>query len=442
MTGFYLHPNTEKEVIDSYDEDIIVTNREGIIVKATQISGKHYGLRAEELLGKSVYDLEEQEIFSPAITPLVLQQKKKVVVVQTTPAGQKVLITGMPFFDEVGEVSFVISYSYEVSELLVIQQYLNELEHEMLLAKEELSLLRKQQLVTNGLITESRSTIRAYETAQKAAPLDVSVVLYGEHGTGKTTLAKVIHKNSSRKNAAFIEVDCETIPEAIFEQQLFGEEQKPGLLTLANGGTLYLKSIDKLSLYLQTKLATILREQTYTPIDSEQTQAFDVRIISSAEHTLTKDLYYLLHIIPIHLQPLRKRKEDLIALISLHMMQFSKKYVSPKKLSSDVFNYLLTINWEGNHYELMHVIERLFVQSNSQIISIDDLPVEYQIESDEGLAGIDLEGRTLPNILESVEMKVLKNAQERYRTTTEMAKFLGISQPSVVRKLKKYTDIE
>ncbi|MHA6259689.1 sigma 54-interacting transcriptional regulator [Sporosarcina sp. CAU 1771] len=439
MSSLYLHPNTEEEVIDTYEEDIIVTSRDGIILKATQISGQHYGLLAEDLLGKSVYDLEEQGIFSPAITPLVIKQKKKVVIVQTTPSGKKVLITGMPFFDEVGEVSFVISYSYEVSELLVIQEYLNELEQEMLLAKEELLFLRKEILLTGGLVIESRSTVRAYETAQTVAPLDVSVVLYGEHGTGRTTLAKTIHKNSSRKNHSFIEVDCEVIPEALFEEQLFGEVQKPGLLSLASEGTLYLKNIDKLSELQQSKLSTILREQRYTPIDSESTHSFDVRIISSSEHTLSRDLYYLLHIIPIQLEPFSKRKEDVIELISAHMNEFRKKYVSNKELSSELFNYLLGIDWKGNHFELKHVIERLYTQSSNTIVSIDDLPMEYRIESDDSLTRFGLEGRTLPNILESVERKVLMNAQERYRTTTEMAKHLGISQPSVVRKLKKYT---
>lgn len=234
LSGFYLHPNSEQEIIDSTEEDIIVTNHQGIIVKASKISGRHYDIDPVDLLGESVYDLESEGIFSPAITPLVLKQKKKVVVVQTTPGGQKVLITGIPLFNEVNEIEFVISYSYEVSELLIIQNYLSELEHEMRLAKEELSLLRKEKLQIEGLVIEDRSTRRAYKTAEKAAPLDVSVVIYGEHGTGKTTMAKDIHKKSIRNNGPFIIVDCETIPEALFEQKLLGiSQEKAGLLTLA-----------------------------------------------------------------------------------------------------------------------------------------------------------------------------------------------------------------
>ena len=104
-------------------------------------------------------------------------------------------------------------------------------------------------------------------------------------------------------------------------------------------------------------------------------------------------------------------------------------------------SYLL-LDWHGNHSELKNVIERLVVQSTSPIITAKDLPPEYRKKTDDDLSIIHLEGRTLPSILDDVEMKVLRDAQERYRTTTEIAKFLGISQPSVVRKLKKYTDIE
>ncbi|WP_255452136.1 sigma 54-interacting transcriptional regulator [Sporosarcina sp. ANT_H38] len=385
---------------------------------------------------------------------MVLLQKKKVVIIQATPSGRKALITGMPFFNEFGEVEFVLSYSYEVAELLVIQEYMKELEYEMSLAKEELSLLRKENLIIEGLTIENRSTRVAFETARNAATLDVPVVLYGESGTGKSTMAKVIHNESTRKDGPYIEIDCETTPEAMFERELFGgefEDKETGLLTLSRGGSLYLKGIDKLSLHLQGKLAKVLKERKYTPTNTETALPLETRLISSSESTLTEavsektfhqDLYYMLHIVPIHLKPLRERKEDLSALITNYLNRYSTAYNTAKKLSDDLFKQLLLLQWDGNISELKNVMERLVVQSPSNIIIIKDLPPEYRKEISEDLSIIHLEGRTLPSILEDVEMKVLRDAQERYRTTTEIAKFLGISQPSVVRKLKKYTDIE
>lgn len=438
MIDIYLHPNMDNEAMEHMEEDIIVTNREGIIVQATPSSGRHYGLTAQDLIGQSVYKLEQEKIFSPAITPLVLAQKKKVVIVQTTPTGEKVLITGIPFFDEVGEVQFIISYSFEVSELRVIQEYMDELEREMQLAKQELLLLREEQLPTEPLILESRPTKNAYKTANKAAALDVAITLYGEYGTGKTTFAKMIHKNSVRKEAAFVEVSCETIPEALFEKELFGTEKRPGLLALANHGTLYLKGVDQLSAYFQTKLANILKEKKFTPVGSTTIQNFDARLIASAEQPLASDLYYLLHIVPIELLPLRERKEDLGQFLSSQLHYFSTLHHTEKQFSKALFNALLTLEWPGNFLEVNQFIERCVVQSENAIITFYDVPAEYQIQEENKL---EFEGQTLPAILERVERTVLTNARERYRTTTEMAKQLGISQPSIVRKLKKYKTI-
>ena len=456
MAKFHLTPNSVQEILETYDEDVIVTNREGIIIKATRISGQHYGIEVEELIGKSVYELQSAEIFSPAITPLVLRQKKKVVTIQKTPSGAKVLITGMPFFNENGDVEFVVSYSYDVSELLVIQEYMKEQEFEMSKVQEELQLLRKKSFSMKGLIIESKETHEAYAVAHKVAPLDVSIVLYGEQGTGKTTMAKRIHKESSRTNGPFIELDCATIPESMFDKELFGEQIgigktatiSPGLLSIAEGGTLFLKKVDRLPLHLQGKLLKVLKDERLKPLGSEETLSLDIRLISSAETELfqattenrfLKEFYYFLTIIPIHLQPLKSRKEDLSALITYFLHYFSTKYNTDKSLSDSVFNLLLKLDWKGNIHELRNVIERIIVQSPEKIIGINDLPPEYRMQFEEGLTDIDLDGQTLPTILEHVEKKVLNNARQRYKTTTEMAKVLGISQPSVVRKLKKHT---
>jgi transcriptional regulator with PAS, ATPase and Fis domain len=445
MTGFYLHPDSEQEIIDTSEEDIIVTNHKGIIVKASKISGRHYGIDPIQLLGRSVYDLEKEGVFSPAITPLVLKKQKKVVLVQTTPDGQKVLITGIPFFNESNEIEYVISYSYEVSELLIIQDYLRELEHEMRIAKEELLFLRKKNLKIDGLVVENRSTRRAYESAGKAAPLDVSVVIYGEHGTGKTTLAKNIHNESARSDNSFIIVDCETIPEVLFEQKLLGvNNEKIGMLSLAHKGTLFLKGIDKLAPHLQSILARILQEKKYSSLYTTETRPLDVRVISSSEIQLNeipsfqKDLYYMLHVVPIELKPLRERKQDLSRLIPIYLQQYSLKHKKECSLRDDVYNHLLDLYWLDNHHELMNVIERMVVQSTSAMITMEDLPMEYRLPMEQGRYNVELEGSTLPIILERVEKEVLFNAQERYRTTTEIAKYLGISQPTVVRKLQKY----
>ncbi|KIL45804.1 sigma 54-interacting transcriptional regulator [Jeotgalibacillus soli] len=433
----YLLTNADEEIIDTYDEDIIVTNRDGNVIKVTQISGIHYGMSPSELLGQSVYVLEKRGIFSPAITPLVLKKMKKVVTIQTTPNGQKVLITGIPLFNDENEVEFVISYSYDVSELIVIQEYLKELETEMSKVKEELTLLREQHLTVDGFIMESRSSQQLMKTVQKMAPLDAPVVIQGESGVGKSTLAKVIHQNSSRKEAAFIVVNCGTIPDAVFDIAFTGEtrQKAAGYFALAKGGTLVLKEIDQLSLASQATLTRLLKEYNDFRVIATSEQSLEEAVMNKS---FREELFYTLHIVSLHIMPLRKRAEDLGEAITYYVQLFQKKYHVHRKLSDELYLHLLQLEWRGNFREVKNVLERSFIECDGTEITSENLPIIYRPQKEEQM-DIDLEGHSLPLILEHVEKKVLHNAQKRYRTTTEMAKVLGISQPSVVRKLQKYS---
>lgn len=434
MNTLFLLPNTDEEIIDTYDEDIIVTTREGRIIKVSPRSGEQYGVTPEELLGKSVYDLEAAGIFSPAITPLVLKKKKKVVLRQNTPSGRKVLITGIPLFNDNGDVEFVVSYSYDMSQLMVMKEYLENLETEMSKVKGELAHLRNQQLHVEGCIMESPSSIRALQTAIKMAQLEVPVVIQGESGTGKTALAKLIHSRSSRSAEAFIEVHCSAIPESVFEISFTGLDNE-GYMSLAAGGTLVLNEVDQLSSASQAALFKILK-QSHTARVIAITHTSIEEAVTSGH--FREDLFYLVHLASIELKPLRERPDDLGQSISRFLEELNDNYHKQKTISDDLYFHLLQLPWKGNFRELRNVLERSFIESESPLITLDDLPITYQPDSDERI-GLELEGQTLPHILESVEKKVLLNAQKRYRTTTEMANVLGISQPSVVRKLKKYT---
>ncbi|MGM0897903.1 MAG: sigma 54-interacting transcriptional regulator [Bacillota bacterium] len=431
MHRHLLVPDATEEVMAMHDEDIIITNREGRIIKVTELSGLHYGVTPSALLGRSIYDLEQEGVFTPAVTPLVIERKKKLVLVQETATGKKMLITGMPVFDEQREVEYVISYSYEVSELMVMKEYLESLVTEMDRVKGELAYLRGRQMPAEGVIAQSAQTERALRSAMKLAEYDASLVIEGPRGTGKSMFAKLIHQKSAREDAAFIEVDCGAIPESLFIESF---ESEDGYFKLAEQGTLVLNEIDRLSGRAQSMLEKLLAEKR------------DIRLIAISETSLEdrmqsgefrEALFYLLHVSLIQLAGLRERPEDLEAFLTRTVTELAQKYGTVKKLADTAYVHLLQLEWKGNFREVRNVLERSYLESEDNEIRLEDLPASYRPAKDEQV-GIEIEGRTLPHLLDVVEKKVLENAKKRYRTTTEMAERLGISQPSVVRKLKKH----
>lgn len=440
MKDFYFLKNVDEEIIDTYDEDIIITSRQGRIIKVTNISGSLYGLEPEDLLGQSVYDLEERKIFSPAITPLVLKKQKKAITVQTTPDGRKVLITGIPLFNEHHDIEYVLSYSYEVSELFMLQEYLDELHGEMSRVKTELANLREASLNVDGFIAESQSMKDLLHKVKKVAPYDVDIVLQGEPGVGKSKIAKYIHNLSKRKSGPFITVNCSSIPDAIFEHELFGKssgvkDEKIGLLDMANSGTLYLEGVDYLSLHAQHILIEALKQYNDKFRVIASTEKSLTRL--TTEQTFRKDLYYEVNIVPVYVPALRERIEDLKYAIEQYKERFCDKYQLNRKFGKELYLALLDLDWSGNFFEVKNVIERIIVQSDSETLTIDDLPFEYR--GDEYIEAYKCNGEPLTTVLENVEKQIIQNVRKHSKTTTEMAELLGISQPTVVRKLKKYS---
>lgn len=456
MNSFFMDWNNEKEIISSLEEDIMVTNSDGIIIKVSKGSGSHYGVEPEALLGKSVYELERQGVFKPAITPEVLKKKKKVILIQKAGSGKKILVTGIPVFNEVGNIEHIVSYSYDVSELLIIKEYLNSVEEEMARVKSELDLLRKKSIKMDGMIADSLSMQNIAETIRRIRDVDVTVLLLGESGVGKSALAKWIHQNSIRKDGPFIEVNCSAIPESIFEAEFFGYEGgaftgaknkgKMGFAEMAKGGTLFLDEIGELSGHLQAKLLKFIQDKKFYRVGGTKPVHADFRLLAATNKDLEKavqtkefrqDLFFRLNVVPLKIPPLRERQEDLFTLIQYFLQAISKRHHRERQLDKALVDHLLQLEWKGNVRELENLMERLIVTSTSSIITREDLPYEYHMqEKIDDL--IHFDGQSLPSILEEVEKKVLINAKKRYRTTTEMANALGISQPSVVRKLKKY----
>lgn len=443
-------------ILQSLKDDLLVTNTDGIIVRATEKTGQIYDVDTKDLIGKSVYDLEKEGLFTPIVTPMVIKERKKITVVQTTNKRKKLLVTGIPVFHPNGELIFIVSYSHDVTELINLQHYLQVLEEDIERVKSELDMLRNKHLHADGIIANSEEMKNVIDTALRVAEVDATILLLGESGVGKSHIAKFIHNHSGRAKGPFIEVNCGAIPDALFEAELFGYESgaftganpkgKMGLAELASGGTLFLDEVGELSLINQVKLLKMIQEKRFFRLGGTREREADFRLIAATnrdleaaviEKTFREDLYFRLNVVPITIPSLRRRTEDILPLIQYFLSQFEQKYNRKRTLDEAVIHRLIYYEWKGNVRELINVIERLVVTSSSPVVTVDLLPEYINRRYDLPLFDVH-ENRPLQDILDHVERQVLLKAKRTHKTTVKMAQALGISQPSVVRKLKKY----
>ncbi len=443
-----------KTIFHSLQEDILVTKTDGTIVKVSEGTGAVYDINADELMGRSVYDLEREGLFTPLATPMVVESRERVTFVQTVMDGKKLLVTGLPVFDKNGELVRVVSYSHDVTELMEIKAGMEEMSIEMERVREELSQLKKQN--EEKFISKSEHMRKVLAAAYQVAGVDVNVLLLGESGVGKSELAKLIHDKSERSEGPFIEVNCGAIPESLFEAELFGYEGgsftgatkggRKGLVEMAANGTLFLDEVGELSLANQVKVLKLIQKKSFYKVGGRKELHSDFRLVSATNNKLKEsvdkkkfreDLYFRLNVVPITIPPLRERREDIIPLIQFFLDHFTKYYNRKRIISREVLTELHGLKWRGNVRELINLIERLVVTSTGSVILPDDLPESYR-QIDLPYSKMNNFEESLSETLEKVEKARLEQAKQKFHTTTKMAEVLGISQPSIVRKLKKY----
>jgi TyrR family helix-turn-helix protein len=294
-------------------------------------------------------------------------------------------------------------------------------------------------------------------TVVRLAQFDSTILVTGESGTGKELIAETLHKNSTRKNGPFIKVNCGAIPENLLESELFGydygaftgakKEGKAGYFQLATGGTLFLDEIGDLPFNLQVKLLRVLQNKEIVRVGGSKSIPVDVRIVTGTNHNLLEqvekkmfreDLYYRLNVVPIHVPPLRDRKEDIPALVTHFMQLYNRKHKLNKKIAPELVDIFMGYSWPGNVRELENLIERLLVVTTKDLITREDLP-SFLTEALPSSSEILVTGiLPLQDAVETVEKQILTKAYEKYRTTRQMAKELKVDASTVVRKAAKY----
>ncbi len=348
---------------------------------------------------------------------------------------------------KLGAVDF-LEKPVELQELLEkVEKHLEDIEIEEDV-KEVSENLEELPINFDLYIGSSPPLKEAVSVAKRVAITSWPVLLWGETGTGKELMARLIHELSPRRDKPFITVNCAALPESLFESELFGHvkgsftgahKDKKGMFTIADKGTIFLDEIGEMPLQLQAKLLRVLQEHTITPVGGTQVQKVDVRVVSATNRnlkemikqgTFREDLYYRLNVFEIELPPLRERKEDIPELVEF----FIKKYSSrPIKISDAAMDKLVKYRWPGNVRELEHTIQRIVTLSRANTIKASDIQLESLSEDNKDVP------QNLQEKLESIEQQeILKALKKAGWIQTRAAEMLGISERVLRYKMKKY----
>lgn len=441
----YLDSEKLIELIDELFDEICIYDNNYRMIYINKACQRHYGFEPQDIIGRHLNIFENEGWWDRSILPHVYKDKKAYAIKQKTVTGAELFTIATPIFDTNGEILYVLmSVRDQVSESLIYTT-----------PKKTFSQSAFDLKV--NFIYESESMHNVFNLISRVSEVDSNCLLVGESGTGKTALAKYIHKISSRKKQPFISVNCASLPKDLIEAELFGyvkgaftgakSEGKKGLFEAANNGTLLLDEISELPYAAQAKLLHVIQEKEFLPVGSTKPVSVNVKIIAATNKDLLKlienhefrtDLYYRLNIFEITVPPLRQREKDIAKLATTFLHEFNKKYKRSHVLSQETINIFRSYAWKGNVRELRHTIERLTVIIDDMIISPQHLPKHLFSVNSSSLELDAFMHCSLDNAITQLERKMIITSHKKHRTTRGVAMDLSLSQTRASRLIRKY----
>ncbi|MCJ0413906.1 sigma 54-interacting transcriptional regulator [Clostridioides difficile] len=467
-----------QKILEASHDEICVSDDKGIIIYCNKAFEENYGLKKEDILGKNVSFLEDSGYSTKSPIPIVLKTKTKFSLEQDTQTGKKLIITATPIFDENGHLEFTVENCRDITELNNIKNKLEDTKKQVKKYKSEVETLYRTALRIEDTVIMDGIVMRPIiNTVNHVSKTDVSVLLLGESGTGKSSLARYIHHNSNRSNGPFITINCATISPQLLESELFGytsgaftgasTKGKVGLVELANGGTLFLDEIGDIPQNLQAKFLQLIQDRTFTPVGSLKNKKVDIRIISATnvdlvskvkEKKFREDLYYRLNVIEIKLPPLREIRDNLVEIIKYYFNRYSSDFNLNKTISKEAMDAIANYRFPGNIRELQNIIQKILLTCTDNHITIDDLPniltknihitnngnkthisqINKVIISDS--KSTNYKNKNFDTLIKEYEKNIILDAYEKFGSSYKVAKHLEISQSKANRLIRKYTN--
>ena len=451
-------------IIEAVYDGVYIIDMDGYFITANKGFERITAISREELIGKHTRHLTERKYINEAVNVDVLKDLKSRSKLIRYPSGREVLVSAAVVWDKNNRAVGVVSTLRDLTELnniqknfvqsnVLVEKYRQKLDH----------LTEKMELSKNEFITQTAEGKRVLMLAEKVAGSNVTVLITGDSGVGKDVIARYIHEHSKRKEkGAFTKVDCAAMPANLLESELFGYEKgaftnarnegKKGLLEVADKGTLFLDEIGELPFELQSKLLNVIQDKEIKRIGGLTTLPIDVRIIAATNRnlgemvrnrTFRQDLYYRLSVVPIHIPPLRERREDIVPLVLHFLNHFNSIYNTNNYIFKEALDYLKTYDWPGNARELKNMIERFVIVNPDVEIQVADIDAEIRNLFKVNLTHLDemkIRNRVGPlkNHVHQLEKELIKAALEMHRTLADAAGDLGIDISTLTRKKQKY----
>ena len=447
-------------VINSSADGIWVYDGDGNVITVNKAALALDKIKAADVLGKSIFDLTESGIFDRPVVLEVFEMKRQITILsKSLKTDRALLITGTPILDGRGDISLVVVNLRDMTQLNEVRDQLEQTRLVSEKYQDELAELSLFELSRQNIIAENEAMRQLLRMAVKIAKMEASnILLLGESGTGKGLLAKFIHQNSKRSKKPFIQINCAALPENLLEAELFGyekgaftgakEEGKAGLFELAQNGTLFLDEIGDLPFSVQAKLLKYLDDHTIMRLGAIRTITIDCIVIAATNRDLEslnkekkfrEDLFYRLNTFTMQIPPLRERTEDIFEMVRHYLEKYNKEYGLKRRVSAKVMKVLQSYSFPGNVRELKNILKMAVVMSDTDLIDetiLRNLEGKTELPAFTSLDKHNISGLTRE--IMAFEKQILQRAMASCRTTRELAGYLKVSQPTIVRKLKKH----
>ncbi|SDO53432.1 PAS domain S-box-containing protein [Desulforhopalus singaporensis] len=457
VSSFGMEASDFEAVFDAimrYSKDgLFVTNHEGTVLMVNRATEMMVDFDVSKILGRNVREIVDSGFYDKSCALEVLEKKRAVSMIQFARNGKRILATGIPILGDDGSIRFVLVNDRDITSLENITEALEKelLERDVHYEFSDLGLAATE---LQDFVVRSSAMHQVVTTAVRAAKYDLTLVITGNSGVGKSMLARMVHRLSDRRNGRFVDVNCGAISDSLIESELFGYEKgaftgaspkgKMGLFEIADNGTLFLDEIGEIPIHLQVKLLRFLEGGEMVRVGGLKSIKVNTRIIAATNRDLEEmvssgkfrsDLYFRLNVVPLKIPPLARRREEINPLIDFFLDRFNKEYKMDKRISRGVRNALQLYDFPGNIRELENLVKRLVTMSEEQDITMHNLPHRFHVNKDRKVDD-EAQATDLENV-KDLELFMIKEAVEKYGSQHKAATVLGLSQSTVSRKLKQ-----